>query len=613
MELTREEVIQLIKEPVDPVIAYNCKLQNDHKVHIQGTGFESVLKQIIGYETAEQFKQKKLITKPFTRPIFKKILNAQSRWKTAQGTSKYYKFKKDNEDIQADFRENILGQAWKGSGIEDFVKEFLSKAIYEEFNGFMVIEKGATFYDGNIKYENRGGIKTRIKSTDKVKPYICFYAAEDIYKFKINGKKVEYIAFKFKEETRKDSTGAEKKYTYYRVIDDNYDYIVRKEGGDPESVIIDPEYPAFQHNIGQPPVCPVSTLQHNIRNEKTKTSPIEEVIALLDYMLHQFGEHVATNILHAHPTYYEMGQTCNYTDPNTGYHCDKGKIFTNDAENAEIDCPECKGLGTYRNKDASTVLTFPAKDGEGKPFSVQNIAGYATFPTEALEYQQAAIDWMEKRILDSALGMGNISNKDTSLDKTATEIIQVNIKPLEDIISDIIDIVEYAEESLTDFIGRMYYGDTYLGCEIIYGRQLNLRDENVLIAELKKAKESGATKSYIKAISEELVYSRFSRSESDQARNILLLRLEPLQGYTFSEVDTSSSIPPKTKLLKQNFTDYIERFELENGNIVEYEPNTEYSAKVKKIKAILDGYVVETETAISDAEKAKIPAQTTFN
>jgi hypothetical protein len=89
--------------------------------------------------------------------------------------------------------------------------------------------------------------------------------------------------------------------------------------------------------------------------------------------------------------------------------------------------------------------------------------------------------------------------------------------------------------------------------------------------------------------------------------------LEPLQGYTFSEVDTSSSIPPKTKLLKQNFTDYIERFELENGNIVEYEPNTEYSAKVKKIKAILDGYVVETETAISDAEKAKIPTQTTFN
>lgn len=583
MILSQEEVVGLVKASENPVISINKQIQDDHKIHIQGVGFENVLKQIIGYENVEQYKQKKLLTKPFTRPIFKKIINSQSRWKTAQGTSKFYKFVKNSDKLSKEFKEKILSQSWKGGSIDEFIKNFLSKAIYEEFNGFFMVERPKIVEVEGKRYQEKDGIRRLLKE-EKALPYIVFVSVDDVYNFKVTGKTVEYIVLKYGNIIRD-----KKEIILYRVVDDEKDYILEKQG---EEAKISEQFPIIDHNIGSCPAVNVSFINRTLTDDYTKTSPVDDIISLLDYYLHQMAEHLVTETLHAHPNYYQTGQRCVAT--SHGVQCREGRIqYEQGGESFDIACPSCLGGGHNLKKDASTTIILPAKDEEGKAFNITNVAGYVAPPVDALTYQQAAIDWMENKILDAALGINNVSNSD-KLEKTATEAM-VNLKPLEDIISGIIDIIQGVETTLTNFLGKAYYADRYVNAEIIYGRKLNLRDENTLLKEIEAAKKSGASYLYIKTLVEELVYTRFIRSESDLARNIILIELEPLVGFTYEEVEGSASVSADKKILKQNFVDFIQRFEIENGAIEDYKPDQEFNKRIKDISVVLDGYVNEQD------------------
>lgn len=600
MLLTEDEVLALTKLPQLAVVKTNKKLQDDHKVHIQGVGFEAALRQIIGYESVEQFKQKKLLTKPFTKTLYKKILNAQSRWKTAIGTSKFYNFKSDSEKKSKTFKEEILSQVWKDKNIETFIDEFLSEAIYEEFNGFFLIERGQIVSEGGAKYEIRNGIKRAISADPK--PYICFKSVSEVWNFRVTGTRVEYIIFDFGTIKRGQAT-----IQLYRVLDDKYDYIIEKDG---ESFTVSTEYPIIEHKAGQCPVVPVSTINKVLTSDDTRTSPIDDVLELLDYHLHQFAEHLVTEILHAHPNFYQVGQRC--TEYYEGAQCSEGRvsgISNKDNKEFNIACPSCQGTGHNLKKDASTVLIIPAKDDQGAAFNITNVAGYIAPPIDALDYQQKAIDWMEEKILECATGLNNFAQTE-GLNKTATGVM-ANMKPLEDIISSIITVIETVEKSITNLLGKIAYGDAYLSAEIIYGRKLALRDENTLLQEITDSKAAGASESHIKALNEELTYSRFIRSNYDLQRNIILNDLEPLPGYTFSEVQSSTFVSAKVKILKQNFNDFISRYETENGSINEVPGDIK--TKVDSIKKVLDTYVAEVQTemkAVADAQAAALQKQT---
>jgi len=272
MILDEKEIIDIIEKPRKGNLAVNKELQDDHKVHIYGAGFESVLTQIIGYENVEQFEQKKLLTKPFTRTLMKEIIDAQSRWKTSFGTSKFYEFK--DKEQRKEFQDDVLSQVWKGKSMSSFVDTFLSKALYEEFNGFFMIDRGRIVMEDGVRYEIREGIKKILPEGKEPLPYIVFIAVEDVYSFKIIGDTVEYLAINY---GTKKVNGNEVKL--YRVLDDKYDYIVEVHGRKPR---ISTDYPPIEHGARACPVSSVTHLNHKLTNDETKTSPVDQIIDLLD-------------------------------------------------------------------------------------------------------------------------------------------------------------------------------------------------------------------------------------------------------------------------------------------------------------------------------------------
>jgi len=602
MRLTDQQVIELIEHPVNSdAIEKASELQDIHKVHVNGKGYKEYIHQIVGYENNKQYTQKKELSECGTIFLTKIIIDQQSRWQNVKGTKKYYTFAKAARK-EREF-DKVLSQVWKNESIEYFINEFVKDALYTEFNGFIIGELP------QVKDNNE--IKDRIVqplSNEKLKPYLIFRPIETIIDFVSKGNKVEYIIIDWGEEERdtdktlKPESGSGITVQLYRVIDDNQDRIFEKIKG---VVSLSKIYPPIENKLDYVPAVQISIFRDDVLIDEIKTSPIRQSIPLLKTYLTNWAEHVITCILHSHPIYYQIGQQCRFKDDDGT--CENGYInYTIKGKPAIKRCPECKGIGAVLHKNAAEALILPQVDEEGKPYNITSVAGYVEPPVETLKQQIAELRWLEENILLSGTGMNKMA--ETQIEKTATEAM-LNWKPLEKIIGDILDNIEYIETAVTNMIGKLYYGKTYESCQISYNRNLNLRDENTVLIEIEQAKKAGASSSYVKTLHNELIYSRYQHNEIDLERNLILAELEPFIGYTPEEMQKYCSdwVDPDAIKMKIYFNDHITRFENEHGKITEYQENKELNKRIKIIKTFLRKY--NDEIKLPEAEPAKLPNQ----
>ena len=592
MILTDQQVIELIENPENSeAIKTASELQDIHKVHVNGKGYKEYIREIVGYENDQQYGQKKELSECGTIFLTKIIIDQQSRWQNVKGTKKYYTFTKSAKK-EKEFNE-VLSQVWKNESIDYFINEFVKDAIYTEFNGFVIGELPQVVTKGKNSYEIKDGIAQPLQ--DKLKPYLIFRPIETIIDFISKGNKVEYSIIDWGEEKRDVDYGSGTIVQLYRVIDDFSDRIFEKIKG---TITLSKKYPPIQNILKYVPAIQISIFRDDVLIDEVKTSPIRQSIPLLKTYLTNWAEHVITCILHSHPIYYQIGQQCRFTDKNG--KCENGYInYVIDGKPKIKTCPECKGVGAVLHKNAAEALILPQVDLEGKPYNVTNVAGYVSPPVDALKQQIAELKWLEENILLSGTGMSKMA--ETQIEKTATEAM-LNWKPLEKIISDILDNIEYIETAVTNIIGKLYYGDKYESCQINYNRNLNLRDENTVLIEIETAKKAGASSSYVKTLHDELIYSRYQHNPIDLERNLIFSELEPFIGYTPEEMQKYCSewVDPAQIKMKIYFNDYISRFENEHGKVTEYQVNKDLEKRIKAIKKFLDGYNQETKLANQD-------------
>jgi hypothetical protein len=595
MKLSDEDIKRLILRPEHESDISECiKLQNEMKVHVTGEGYTDALKHTMGKARAVEFGATRELLQPVTLFLTKKIKDELSRWKNTQGTRKTYHFG-EKRDEMIKFRE-LMEKVWKNSSIEQFAY-WLNDALYTDFNGFAMVENPAKTAKGVI----RDGIPYDSGSN----PYIIFKAIEDVHDFKQNGRKVEYLILKYGTRV-KTIDGGKVTQTLFRVIDDTRDSIwvkganIKLPGEDITEVKPDDENKIIANSLGYVPAIQIGDLLYKTLNDYVKTSCIHQVQPQLNDYMTRHAEHVSSEIQHAYPILAIKGTKCNYISPE-GYACSKGKIMT--PEGKETNCPRCGGAGATVIRNASETVLIPETDKQGKAYDPALIGQYITPPTSILTHQAEELDAIESTILYSGTGIAKALAKSSI--QTATEIV-LNIKPLEDKISSILDNIEYNEKFLTDAIGEMVYKKDYKGCEVHYGRKLNMRDENLILEEITKSKQAGMPVSYIRTLLQELNVTRNRNSRQDMERGFMLLDLEPMATYSLQEVLESSFASDSMKCYKMNFDDYIDRFELENLPIVLFKPGNSYQERIKAIKAVLDQYneeqtkIVSNETSVKD-------------
>lgn len=590
MILTDAEAIELTRHPKNSAsIELGAELQDDHKIHVTGEGYKDYIKQIVDYENNEQYAQKQELSEAVTTVLTRRIIDEQSRWKNTSGPKEDYEFRA-NQKLDKKFKK-VLSQVWKGESMKYFINNFLAESLYTEFNGFLIVEQGRIEKRGDDIFEIRDGIVSKVQNNE-IKPYIIFRPIENIRDFESKGNAVEYIILNWGETEDGDRI--------YRVIDDMWDRIIIDKQGE-YSLSESKDLKKIPNPLGRVPAIQISTYRKTPADDSVKTSPIWQVLPLLKTYLTNWSEHVITCILHSHPIYYQVGQMCRYSDDHGS--CDMGYInYVIEGQPKKKTCPACGGVGSSMQKDASTMINLPQTDEQGQPYSIASVAGYVSPPVEGIKSQREGLRELADQIMQSGTGMNKVM--ETSIEKTATEAI-LNYKPLEKIIGGILSNIEYVQTTLTDLIGNMFFGDKYMSSEIVYSRNLNLRDENTVLIEIEQAKKAGASASYIRTLHDELIHSRYQNSPTELERNMMLSQLEPFIGYTPQDLskDFMGFVDDDTMTMKVYFTDYIVRFETENVLITDYKENQDMNVRIMEIKKIIDLY---NEEMLDKIRKTKI-------
>ena len=569
MILTQDLIKSYIGNPLhgDDVKA-GIETQDEHKVHVTGEGYKDALTDIIGKTRAVDYGKREL-KKPITLFLTKKIKDELSRWRNTQGTRKSYDFGSDGT-LAEEFVRDILSQVWKGGSIDDFAV-FLNDALYTDFGGFAIVELGRKI-TGDM--EVRDGIPTRYKG--KQKPYIIFKSLSDVHDFRLTGRKVEYLILKY-GQVQEVVGGKTETVLLYRVLDDLGDYIYKVSSRGVELT----DDPVIPNELGYVPAIQISDVVETPLNDHLKTSHVSQTLPLLQDYMTRHAEHVISEMLHASPLLAIKGTKCTYEE--NGHKCSSGKIWRGDNE---VNCPNCNGVGATVPKNSSEIIIVPELDKEGKTYDPSLIGQYITPPVEILSHQAKELDDLEQRVIYSGTGIKSLVKAQI---QTATEIV-LNLKPLEDKISSILDNIERVEKFMTDSVGKMYYKAKYGGCQVHYGRKLNIRDENLILNEIEQSKRAGMPESQVRLLIEELIMTRYRNSKSDMIRALMLLDLEPFSVLSVENVNAIELIDEIDKKMKVYFDDYVDRFENEKGRIDLFMAGEPMQKRITKIKKTIQKY-----------------------
>jgi len=574
MIISNEQAIEICKKRPNESVVVSCiSAQNDVKKHVDGTGYETLIKQVDGHETKKQAELKKSMSEPATIPITKVIIDELNRWTNAQGTNKTYHF--SDKEVAEKFQKDILSKVWHNSSISHFVNTDLKESLDTEFNGFYTVTKGwrevisenpLDETGKSYMVEHRDGVVVAVDNKSPYVPYIVFVSIDDTLDFLKNGDKIEYLVYKFGNRIEAKG-GKDRVIEQYRFLDDTQSRIIEKDG-DVWTVVTSGQFAPVEHGLDYVPAIQISNTKKNVNVDGVMRSQLTFLVSMLNRYLVKDAEHIQSEVLHAFPKHWMTGikcPTCNgdkqvVNDPKKWYYdanMESGEMMT---------CPTCTGEGSIVIKDSTQVAKVPQVLPEGFKAYNPEVGGYITPPIEILEYQATELEKLADRIIYAGTSNKNIvSNKF----KTATENNE-NTKTLEDKIDDRLNNIEMIETFLTDTVAKMSndYGKKYKGCTIKYSRRLFYKKESDILIDIETAKRSGMPFSYIKMLQVELYRSKYIHAPLELERAIILTNLEKFVGYTFDEVQNNQFITTDDKKYKFYFNDAVEDLEERRGSVV---------------------------------------------
>ena len=568
--LTVDQTVEKIREPAGRAfLQAGISIQNKHKIHVTGDGYEDKLKQLVGFESKGDYDVRKQLTSPATVQLCAIILDNLNRWATNQGTVKTIKFKQDAQEVK--FRD-VLSQVWRGKSLENFINTFYKEAIYQEMMGFLVITKPIliTGTEGGVSgIKIREGIEMPYNG-DALDPYIIFINAESVLDFNSVGDHLEYLIIDLGDYEQDKKT-----YHTYRVLDDKQDTIIVWDG---EKIINSRE---SLHGVGYTPAIQVSNISKHLTDDKVKTSPIDHVIPALDRYMQKDSDLIIQMVRHMYPKLASVTTLCKQCS-GEGYYYDK---------ETKIKCKDCNGTGKVIPISREGVIGMPQYIDEGKTPYPGSPASYITPDNASLQIAIDDLKELGKDILYSATGDKNLIVEGL---ETATENM-INFKGLEDRIAEIIKMVESREEFIISTVAKMHidFKNALEDVSVRYGRRLTLRGENEIMSEIKSAKDAGMPISHIEALQRELIYTRYKNNPTELERQLILSDLEPFNGYTVKEIlDFKEFTDPMDINLKFNFNKLIDWFESTKGLLTQYEGGTEWSKRIENIYKILKDEVL---------------------
>lgn len=349
-----------------------------------------------------------------------------------------------------------------------------------------------------------------------------------------------------------------------------------------------------KHDLGYCPARFFWSTQLNEKNKELKKNPISKELSNLDWYLFFSISKQHLDLYAPYPIYSSYAADCNFENNETGDYCDGGFLrnakgdFKMLGDGTIEKCPHCS---EKRIAGPGSFLEVPIPSVADGIADLSNPVQITTIDKDSLDYNVKECERLKNDIIVSIVGSdGNVSEKE-AINETQ---VSANFESKTSVLNALKTNFEDAQKFVEDTICRLRYGNSFLSSSISWGTEFYVFTISELYAKYKQAKDNGASDSELDAISQQILEVEYRNNPLMLQRMQILKHLEPYPHRTTDEVVSlfdKGLLDEELVRLKINFISYINRFELENINILEFAINRTLDEKIKIIKNKLLSYV----------------------
>ncbi len=413
------------------------------------------------------------------------------------------------------------------------------------------------------------------QTSERPEPYFYFLPIENVldYCYLPNGA-FEYVIFK----------ASDKRIAVYD--DENYRvFEVDKKGEIIGDAIVDE-----QHDLGY---CPIAWFWQTPIAKKIpdiKKNPITSQLSNYDWALFFSISKKHLDLYAPYPIYSAYESDCDFMNNETGEYCDGG--FLRDADHNYLvqrdgtvrSCPVCAekkivGVGSF------VEVPVPKNDAP----DLKDPISITTIDKDSLEFNVNEVARLKEEIYISCVGTGGEIQKEAINEKQ----VYANFENRQAVLNNLKVNFEKIMMFTNDTCCRLRYGSDYLGSSVNLGTEFYIFSVDDLYNQFEVAKKNGATESQLDSIAEQIIQTEFRNDPMQLQRMMLLKELEPYRNYTRDEVlnlKRENLIDEELLRVKINFNSFVERFERENINIMEFGSLLPLDKKVSIITEKLKEY-----------------------
>lgn len=456
-----------------------------------------------------------------------------------------------NEKTELDF------EAYRSTILQD--EKFFTETIFQD-----------------ILQNNHNGI-VLIDINEEGMPYMFTITISQVLAIDTTkGSQIEWVIF----QTKKNEAYA---YcdTHYRKFDISNGL---------ESAILLEEFP---HSLGY---CPAHFLYNSNLSSRisriVKEHVVSKYVDSLDFLLFLNTSQKYLNT-YAYPIMEIPSKDCNYTDFK-GNGCEGGYITsvseTENGQTIQTKCPVCAknhfiGAGSVIEKD---ITINP----ENQKFEyLQDSVKFVAPPVDSIQQSEATTKLLERNIITKTTGFSPNSNDTqaknelqvTSYYESQVSVLQKFQKPLEQV-----------QRFVLETAAKLLHPNEFLFCIVDWGKNYYLRSEDELLKQLDLLRASNAPTQIIDLVEQEFVNQKLKNKPLLQTRFELIARINPYRNFSYEELNdlyTKGILDNVSFILAANFNYYLDKFEIEFGDISQYKPNLNLKARITEIQTKLETYV----------------------
>ncbi|WP_128547217.1 hypothetical protein [Larkinella soli] len=365
-----------------------------------------------------------------------------------------------------------------------------------------------------------------------------------------------------------------------------YSIYIKPKGGDWTLETASP------HPLG---VAPVFKAWSDVSgtNPLLSNTVLRPLLGKLDGLVFEEGAFRLFRLTSAIPLFWHLeSENCDYKSLE-GFYCEHGTLMAYNDQGHKVgtgrSCPRCLNKNKF---GLGSRIPIPAPQ-TNTDADMRPPAGYIGVDNNALTFHRDWLASIRSEILKTATGYEGSPMKKAAVNEDQVMAI---LERARQVCQYLAVHFENLHRNLINTIGRLRYGDNYLGCTVDYGRRFSVLSSETLATLYKLAKEGGMSDWLLEEI-DSMLQDFYARSDaSRRLRYRMINDLNPYPFRTMEELTTAqvNVTDPIGFGVATGLSGLIRRFERENNMPIErFGLATDYPKRIASISQKLYDYVEE--------------------